>query len=253
MTRARALKQAIRTRASRTGERYTTARRHVLTSLASAPPSEAPADVQPAAKPEAQIKVTRASSTSQTRIREKTGQGLEHWFGVLDQFGAVSKGHTAAARHLADAHGVGGWYAQGITVAYERARGVREVNQRCDGAFEVSVSKVIPGDVPSIIRQMTSKRLRGHLTSSDPALVTALATALDASMSRGFVVRPDGLGRFRYKWEQTTVQMYLTPKPGGKVSVVVTNMQLASSKMVEQRRIAWRAFLASLAAIGTDS
>ena len=30
MTRARALKQAIRARAAKTGERYTTARRHVL-------------------------------------------------------------------------------------------------------------------------------------------------------------------------------------------------------------------------------
>ena len=30
MTRARALKQAIRTRAAKTGERYTTARRHLL-------------------------------------------------------------------------------------------------------------------------------------------------------------------------------------------------------------------------------
>ena len=108
---------------------------------------------------------------------------------------------------------------------------------------------MIAADVPSIIRRMTSRRLRSRLTSSDAGLVMALGTALEAPVSKGFVVRPDGLGRFRYKWGQTTVQMYLTPKPGGKVSVVVTNMGLASSEMVEQRRTAWREMLASLAAL----
>lgn len=249
MTRARALKHAIRTRAARTGERYTTARRHVLKSLGAAPSIEAPAQVQPASGTEAPIRVTKTASTSEARIRQKTGHGLDHWFGVLDAFAAVEKGHSAAARHLLDAHGVDGWYAQGITVAYERARGVRAVNQRSDGAFEVSVSKVIAGDVHSIIRRMTGRRLRGRLASSDPGLVSALATALDAPSSKGFVVRPDGLGRFRYKWGQTTVQMYLTPKSTGKISVVVTNMQLASAEMVEERRVAWREFLASLAAL----
>ena len=249
MTRARALKQAIRTRAARTGERYTTARRHVLKTLAAAQSSDAPAAARPAATAEAPIQVTKAATTSERRIEEKTGQDIEHWFGVLDRFGAVEKGHTAAARHLHEAHGVDGWYAQGITVAYERARGVRAVNQRLDGAYEVSVSKVITGEVPSIIRRMTNRRLRSRLMSSDPKLVPALGAALDAPVSKGFVVRPDGLGRFRYKWDQSTVQMYLTPKPGGKVSFVVTNMQLASSDMVEERRRAWREMLTSLAAI----
>ena len=62
---------------------------------------------------------------------------------MLDRFGGATKGHTALARHLYDEHGVPGWYCQGITVAYERARGARAQNQRCDGAFEVSVSKVM--------------------------------------------------------------------------------------------------------------
>ena len=246
MTRARALKQAIRTRAARTGERYTTARRHVLAGLTAQFP--APTDT-PAAPPASPPRAKRSSTISETKLAERTGHGFDHWFGVLDRFDAVKQGHTAAARHLHDAHGVDGWYAQGITVAYERARGVRAMNQRCDGAFEVSVSKVITGDVPSIIRRMTNRRLRSRLTSSEPGLVPALGAALDAPASKGFVVRPDGLGRFRYKWDRTTVQMYLTPKPGGKVSVVVTNMQLASSDMVEERRQAWRELLGSLAAI----
>lgn len=243
MTRARALKQVIRARVAKTGERYTTARRHVLSGLTSPRLVEKSAPA-PAPAP----KTAKRSGMSEAKFREKTGHGFDHWFAVLDRFDAVNKGHTAAARHLYEVHGVDGWYAQGITVAYERARGVRAVNQRCDGAFEVSVSKTVPGDAASVIRILTNARQRARLKASDAALVPALAAALDSPKSKGFVVRPDGLGRYRYKWGDTTVQFYLQPKPGHKVSITVTHMNLASGDMVESRRLLWREFLNSLAA-----
>jgi hypothetical protein len=45
------------------------------------------------------------------------------------------------------------------------------------------------------------------------------------------------------------VQFYLVPKPGDKVSVTVTNMNLSGSEMVEQRRAVWRQLLNSLAGV----
>jgi hypothetical protein len=249
MTRARALKHAIRTRAARTGERYTTARRHVLTALEAETPVASPRPAAPAPAAAAPTASTRSSPVSEAKILERTGHGFDHWFELLDRFDAVAKGHTATARHLHDAHSVGGWYAQSITVAYERARGVRAANQRCDGEFEVSVSRTAAADVPTIVRALTLPRLRARLTSSDPGLVPALVAGLAAPPSKGFVVRPDGLGRFRYRWGKTTVQFYLIPKAPGKTSVVVTNMKLASGEMVEERRRAWRDMLKSLVAI----
>jgi hypothetical protein len=203
--------------------------------------------VRPA--PRAAAAPTAKGGLSDAKSREKTGHGLDHWFAVLDRFGAVAKGHTAAARHLHDEHGVPGWHSQGITVAYERARGVRGMNQRCDGEFEVSVSKVIAADTADIIKAFTDRRRRREWTGAlDPHLAEALAAACDSAASKGFVVRPDGQGRFRYRWGDTVVQMYLLPKPGGKVSVVVTNSKLDGVQMVEDRRTAWRAALAGLAA-----
>ena len=150
---------------------------------------------------------------------------------MLDRFGAVEKGHTAAARHLYDAHHVDGWYAQGITVAYERARGVRALNQRCDGEYQVSVSKVVAADTADVIKAFTeTRRRRRWVEGVDARLVSALSAALDSPASKGFVVRADGQARFRYKWDGTTVQLYLLPKPGGKVSVVVTNTKLPGGR-----------------------
>ena len=69
---------------------------------------------------------TEGRACRMPRSLKKTGHGLDHWFAVLDRFGAVEKGHTASARHLYEDHGVDGWYAQGITVVVRaRARRAR--------------------------------------------------------------------------------------------------------------------------------
>ena len=248
MTRARALKQVIRARAAKTGERYTTARRHVLKSLESSDGSTLRAVPPPqpaAAKPTAKTKAT----FSDKKFLEKTGHGLDYWFGVLDRFGAVEKGHTAAARHLYETHKVDGWYAQGITVSYERARGVRQANQRCDGEFEVSVSKTMNGNARTVTSALSNPSVRKRVSKSAPELFSALWRALDSPTSKGVVIRPDGLGRFRYTWDGTTVQLYLAPKTGGKVSVVATNMKLGDASMVAERRGLWRTALNALARV----
>jgi len=256
MTRAAALKKIIRARAAKTGERYTTARRHVLNELQQrsaaparaqhAPPENGPS-VSTATASRAATRDTSKGSVSNATSLAKTGHGLAHWFAVLDRFGAVEKGHTAAARHLYEAHHVPGWYAQGITVAYERARGVRALNQRGDGAYEVSVSKVVAGSTADVIKAFTKTERRRWMKGVDTNLTMALAAALDTSASKGFVVRPDGQGRYRYKWDGTTVQFYLLPKAGHKLSVVVTNTNLPKAATVDERRTQWRTALNALA------
>ena len=249
MTRARALKKLIRARAAKTGERYTAARRHVLRSLQ----QSRAASAQPVSSATSRSETTAVASSkgglSDAKSREKTGHGLEHWFDVLDRFDAVQKGHTAAARHLSDTHGVDGWYAQGITVAYERARGVRAINQRRDGGYEVSVSKVLPVATPDVVKAFAeSRRRRKWIADTDPRLVTALSSALDGSASKGFVVKPNGQARLRYPWDSTIVEVYLLPKAGDRSSIVVVSKKLGSQTIVAERRAQWRTALGALAA-----
>lgn len=75
-------------------------------------------------------------------VRAKTGRAREEWFEVLDAFGVRRRGHTEAAAHLRDAHGVSAWWAQAITVEYERIRGLRAYGQRADG-FALSVQRAL--------------------------------------------------------------------------------------------------------------
>jgi hypothetical protein len=235
MTRARALKHVIRARAAKTGERYTTARRHILRELNQQPAVTAPPPA-PAGKQTTKGAISNASSL------KNTGHDLAHWYAVLDTFGAVEKGHTAAARHLNQVHGVSGWYSQGITVSYERERGVRGVNQRCDGAWEVSVSKTIAATTPQLVKAFTDTRRRNQwINEADAGLIAAITRGLADRKSKGWVVRPDGHARFRYKWDSTIVQLYAYPKPGGKITLTVQHTKLADAGAVERYRREWKA------------
>jgi hypothetical protein len=237
MTRARALKQVIRARAAKTGERYTTARRHILRELTDK------ADNSVAAP-----KKSTKGAISDASSLKKTGHALAHWYAVLDKFGAIEKGHTAAARHLHETHGVDGWYSQGITVSYERERGVRAVNQRRDGAWEVSVTKTITATPQQLVKAFIDARKRNQWTSeAEPRLVAAMTEGLADKKSKGWVVRPDGLARIRYKWNGAIVQLYAYPKPGGKMALTVQHTKLADADAVTKYRAQWKATLGLLA------
>jgi hypothetical protein len=142
---------------------------------------------------------------------------------------------------------VPGWYCQGITVSYERVRGLRAMNQRCDGDFEVSVSKTMAATPARIIKAM--KDARTWTDGVDPDLVKALTAGLKGGAQdkkpKGFVIRPDGLARLRYKWDGATVQFYLTPK-GAKTAVVVQHTGL-DGEAVEPFRARWKAAFGAIA------
>jgi hypothetical protein len=230
MTQASKLKQAIRARAKKTGERYTAARRHVL-GLRKPDTRPAPA---PAAPPPSR-------PFSDAALVAKTGHGFDHWFAVLDAFGAEAKGHTAAARHLRDDHGVPGWHSQGITVAWEREHGLRAVNQ-AKGGFQVTVTKAVHAGVPAVVKAL--RRPGPWLEGADPGLRAALAKGVRPP-AKGITTRADGLARLRYKWAGTTVEFWIEPRPRG-ASVAVGNLGLADPAAVEVRRAQWRQALGSL-------
>ena len=248
--RSKKLKKIIRQRARKTGERYTAARRQVLLARDRRGRRRRPKAPRTTASPAASTASggkTRGSVSAANAVKQ-TGKSLDHWFAVLDAFGATAKGHTAAARHLSSEHGVPGWHAQGITVAYERARGVRVMNQSCDGTFQVGVSRVVARvDVADVIRALTVKAERSAwLRGADPRLARALDAAFEGPKARAVKVKDARNAHLRYPWDRTTVELRITGKPAGGASVSVGNINLSGPGEVESRRAAWKAALDGL-------
>ena len=243
MTLARALKQVIRARAAKTGERYTTARRHVLRELNEKDSGGA----QGAQSARSAVPASTKGGLSDEKSIEKTGHDLAHWFDILDRFGGIEKGHTASAALLYGQYRVPGWYCQGIVVAYERARGKRVMNQKCDGSFEVSVSKVIAANTPALVKALSDAKVRKRWSAqADPALVKALEAGLKNPKATGFVMKPNGEARHRYKWDGMTVQFNLYPKGPGKTSIVA-QQTLSGPEDVAQYRALWKAAFTAIA------
>ena len=239
MTEAKKLKQAIRARSAKTGESYTAARMQVLNARRKRKPQPPAVTLARAPRP-----VAAPPGLSEPAVVAKTGHGYEHWFAVLDAFGAGAKGHTAAARHLRDDLGVPGWHSQGITVAYERTRGLRAVNQASSG-FQVSVSKVVPADMDAVLSALGGRARKKWLSGADPALRRALEAALVPG-AKG-VVRGVKRARVRYKWDATNVELVIEPRGSG-TSVVAANTRLSDAAQVAERRSQWRAALDALKA-----
>jgi hypothetical protein len=248
MTQAKKLKKAIRARARKTRESYSAARRQVL--LAKQKHTGRAAALKPAQQPKSSEATRRAASlgsVSDATSLKRTGHGLEHWFRVLDAFGAAQKGHTAAAEHLYRDHGIPGWYCQGITVAYERARGLRSVNQACTGTFQVSVSRVVSAPVSVVVGAVKEDAARAAwLADADRDLVAALRAGLHGPRASKFAVRDKGDARLRFKWGASTVEIRISPRPNGKASVVADTSGLPAAGLVEPRRESWRLALDGL-------
>jgi hypothetical protein len=247
MTQQKKLKKVIRARSEKTGESYTTARRQVLRARDRAKTAPPPvASPEPEAAAASAVPTSTKGALSDEAARNKTGHGLDHWFAVLDAFSAVTKGHTAAARFLHAEHGVPGWHSQGITVAYERARGLRDVNQSCTGTFQVNVSKTVPATLAEVIAAFRNADSRhAWLQGADPELAAALHAAFEGSKPRDFKTKGKDYAWLRFRWDGRAVVIQITGKPKG-ASVVADNANLAAASQVERRRAQWRKALSGL-------
>jgi hypothetical protein len=163
MTQNKAQKRAIRARIGKTGERYTTARlyhldlHHAQNGLeregSTAPEHAEVAEIAGVEQSAADAATSAAVQALPPRVAEPgmsdaailrgTGKDWDTWFTLLDAWGGTARTHPEIARYVQETYGVDGWWAQGVTVGYERARGMRAMHERPDG-FSASVSKTFP-------------------------------------------------------------------------------------------------------------
>ncbi len=161
-------------------------------------------------------------------IKAKTGKDWEAWFKALDKAGAAKKDHKAIAALIAGKMGAGDWFGQMIAVSYERARGIRAMNQKCDGEFSVSVSKVMPVPLPRLFKAATAG---GWFPKSG---------FQETSKT------PDKYWRGRWKSGQITFAFYA--KGADKAQITVDSGKLANEEAVEKERALWKNAVAKLEA-----
>jgi hypothetical protein len=155
-------------------------------------------------------------------IKERTGKDWASWFAALDKAGAAKLDHKAIAKLAREDMGAGAWYGQMVAVSYERVRGIRAMNQKCDGEFSVSVTRVM--DVPL------------------PKLFAAATTAPQTWFPRGNF-EETSLTKDKYwrgKWKSGRLEVGFYAKGAGRAQIALQSNKLPNAGAVEKERAMWK-------------
>ncbi|MFQ5918572.1 MAG: SRPBCC domain-containing protein [Thermoplasmata archaeon] len=185
-------------------------------------------------------------------VKAKTGRDWEEWFSLLDDWGADSKGHAPAARHLEEAYDLSGWWAQTVTVEYERARGLREVGQQGD-AFVARVQRTVRVPAETAYAALTvPDQLSRWFTEDAHADLRIGGRYENRDGDQGEFLRLDPPGRIKYTWENpdhapgTMVEIWIEPKEEAKSLIRLEHSRLRNQAEYEDLKQGWRWALDSL-------
>jgi hypothetical protein len=218
MTRQRSFKRRVRERMTKTGESYAAAHRQVS-----------------ARRDRVQDAHTRLADTadrpSDESVVAATGRSWDAWFSLLDRWGARERPHKETAAYLVEEHGVPGWWAQSVTVWYERSRGLRLKHQKKDG-FSVSASRTVGVPAGTVYDAFLDPSTRQQwLTDGTMTLRTS---------------QPGRTARFDWADGSTRVAVWLEEKGPAKTTVTVAHERLPAPDEAEEAKAAWRARLTDL-------
>jgi hypothetical protein len=218
VTEKKSFKRHVRERMSKTGESYTTARTQVTQK-----------------RNRVQAARTRLAAADErvpdAKIKEATGKKWDQWFSILDRWGAKGRKHGEIARFLMETHEVENWWAQTITVGYERDRGLRLKYQQADG-FTISASKTIAVPLEVLFDAFVNARTRRKwLTGGRMTLRTS---------------QQGRSARFNWEDGSTRVNVGFTAKGPSKSMVALAHERLRDADEAETTKALWKQRLAEL-------
>lgn len=211
MTRQESFKRRIRERMAKTGERYAAARRNLIDQSGARTWISQP-------------------EVSEEAVRAATGRGWEDWCDLIDGWPGHTDGHTAIAAHLQDAHGVDGWWAQTVTVGWERITGRRLPHQQPDGTFTAGKSRTITIDPDQLRAMLLDDHDRADLLGGLEAVVRSDPTAKTIRLGIGGGI----------------AQVAIAPTGDGRAKVTVQHAKLDSIDDVDRWKHFWEEWLAAL-------
>ena len=212
MPKNKDLKRLIRARMAKTGESYTAARAHFV--------SESGQKLHPGQLP---IEYQKLAGMSDDAIAKATAKSWPEWTTYLDELDAYTWEHRDIAAHLDASFDFGGWWAQTVTVGYERLRGLRDYGQRRGGDYDVNKSRTVPVRLAELWNAFEDDHRKAWL--AEPALDFHRSTPMKSK--RGSL--PDG----------TKVDVYFTDKGPEKSSVSIQQRGIPTREEAEAAKRVW--------------
>lgn len=208
MTNDKDLKRRVRARMAKTGESYAAARAQLVAKREPHPSEYA-----------------ELAGMSDEAVAQKTDKTWAQWVEALDAIDAQEMSHRDIAKAVRERWpAIGGWWAQMVTVSYERIRGLRAKGQQRDTKlFDANKSRTYPVPVSELYAAWGARKRGRWLGDVD---VTIRTSKKDRSMR---ITWPDG----------TDVHAFFESKGPTKSTVSVQHRKLTSAKAVAKAKEEW--------------
>jgi uncharacterized protein YndB with AHSA1/START domain len=174
-----------------------------------------------------------------------TGRGWGAWFSVLDAWGAKTKTHREIAKHLGAVEGISPWWAQMITVRYERDRGMRAVGER-PGGFELSRQRTVNASAREAFAAFTdASHLSKWFTTRARVDLRAGGKYSNGDGDRGEFLLVEPPKRVKFTWDNpqhcpgTLVEVTFETRGRGKSVVRLTHSRLRDQRAYEDMKEGW--------------
>ena len=163
-------------------------------------------------------------------IRDNTGRGWNEWCDLIEAWPGHTAGHGAIAGWLQQEHDVDGWWAQAITVGWERISGRRLPHQMADGTFTANTSATVRIDAAALRQMLLDDDRRAALFPGNDAELRSRPTSKN----------------IRVRLNQGVAEIAISPRDGGRATVTVAHAKLASPDQVPFWKAYWADWLAAL-------
>ena len=158
---------------------------------------------------------------SNLAVARATGKTWDQWLDILDGAGAKRLSHKETAQWVSANFPVGGWWAQMVTVGYERMRGLRNLHERVDGSYTANISRTVAAPQSAVW----------------PAL---------RNLGKGFTIKSATEGKVIRFAGKGSVEIRLAAKGEGKSQISVEHSKLKSEEEVTAMRQHWTTRLSRL-------
>lgn len=190
-----------------------------------APALDTPAKIRP---------IEQAVGVSSDAVARRTGKSWAQWFALLDAAGAAELDHKGIVAVLAQRHGVGPWWQQMVTVAYEQARG-KNGNSASDDGFQVDVSRVLELPLAKLFRFWAEPAERNKWLADD----------------RFSIHKATASKSIRARWGRgvSRIDVDFCEKGPSKSQVTVQHNRIETSDAAEQMKAYWAKKIRALEAL----
>jgi len=178
--------------------------------------------------------IEQAVGVSSDAVARRTGKSWAEWFALLDAAGAAELDHKGIVAVLAQRHGVGPWWQQMVTVAYEQARG-KNGKQASDDGFQVDLVKTLELPLAKLYRLWAEPSERNKWLADDRFSIhkCTASKSIRARWGRGM----------------SRIDVDFCEKGPSKAQVTVQHNRIETADAAEQMKAYWAKKLGALEAL----